>query len=211
MAIEINRTTSLDAPLAVSSLRGVGFTHENEAHKFIITCTRNGEEVTLAGAVTARFIRADGTTVYEAPADVEPTEEERVSTTLTSIEDGKAVVILHKDCYNVAGRFQLAIFNVDNGATVCVYACVGTIQRSQVGDLIDSGEVFNPDDWTDEIATLRTLITQTETAKDDAIAAAQHSVRFDTTQTLTDTQKTTARTNMGVVFADDGDGNITMG
>ena len=104
MTIDIKRTVSLDAPLAVEALHGVAFMAEHAAHKFTIACYQDGSHVSLTGSVTARFLQADGTTV-DLPSQDFPD--------LTGIDaNGDAFVILHQLCYAVSGRFQLSIFNV---------------------------------------------------------------------------------------------------
>jgi len=191
--IVINKTSFLDAPLTVDSLHGVTFTNENGAHKFVISCMQGGELKTLTGSVSARFMRANNTTIL-------------LSEGYASIEDGKAVVTLHQDCYNVPGRFQLAIFNTADNSTVCIYACVGTVQRSQNGDLIDSGDVVpSIDELLAQIEACQTATTAATNAASAANAAAESAstageskfVRYDAVQALTASQQAQARANIG--------------
>lgn len=206
--IVLNKTTFLNAPITVESLSGVTFGNESRSHKFVISCMQNGELVNLTGSVSARFIRSNGTTILLAGSDY------------ATIEDGKAVVTLHQDCYNVPGRFQLAIFNTNTSeqTTACIYACVGTVQRTQSGELIDSGEAVP--DITELIAQMEaceqattnanTATSNANTATAAANAAAEAAstageskfVRYDAAQTLTDTQKGTALGNIGGASAD---------
>lgn len=151
MPIIIERETKRDRMIAVDSLPGAAFTQENGAHQFIITCTRNGEKETLAGTVTGRFIRANGTSILLSNG---------------SISNGSAVLTLEQDCYNVPGRFKLVIFCTNNGVQSVIYAAVGEVQRSKEGTLIDSGEaVPSIDDLLDKI-------DDCETATAAATAAA---------------------------------------
>ena len=137
MPIIIERETRLDRMIIVEPLTGAAFTQENGAHQFIITCTRNGEKETLAGTVTGRFIRANGTSILLSNG---------------SISNGSAVLTLEQDCYNVPGRFKLVIFCTNNGVQSVIYAAVGEVQRSKEGTLIDSGEaVPSIDDLLDKI------------------------------------------------------------
>lgn len=140
MAIVIEKRTNLDAPIKVDSLNGVMFTTEAEAHQFIVRCEQEGQELTLAGTITAKFVRADGNTVE----------------LIGSISDGAAVVTLAQDCYNVQGRFQLAIFNTVGDTKLCIYACVGYIQKAQAGNLIDSGGIIP--DVEDLIADIQAAV-----------------------------------------------------
>lgn len=172
MTNTIERVSELSTFNEPELLRGSMFQYENQAHTFVIECTQDGQHVDLQGDITARFMRADRNTVYLAPAAQDP-DQEAVANDLTSIDSqGRAVVTLHRDCYNVGGRFQLTVYNVNSGRTVCIYACVGAIRLTQSGALIDSGEAFDPASFSDDIATLGTLIQQTNAAKDAANAAA---------------------------------------
>ena len=137
MAIIIGKRTNLDAPIKVESLNGVTFTSEAEAHQFVVRCAQNGQDLTLVGTISAKFIRADGNTIQ----------------LVGSIVDGAAVVTLAQDCYNVQGRFQLAIFNTVGDTKLCIYACVGTVQKAQSGSLIDGGDIIP--DVEDLIADIR--------------------------------------------------------
>lgn len=47
-------------------------------------------------------------------------------------------------------------------------------------------------------------------AAQEATEAADHSVQYNSTQTLTTAQKATARSNIGLSAVDDGNGNITF-
>lgn len=154
MTKEIKKVMNLDNPIPEDSLNGYLFSNENKGHKFVVSCMRGGELLTLTGTVTARFMRANNTTILIAGNDY------------TGIVDGKAVVTLPQDCYNVPGRFQMAIFLTADGTTSCIYACVGSVQRTQNGDLIDSG---------DAVPSLEELLAQIdacEQATADATAAA---------------------------------------
>jgi len=172
--IVINKTAFLDAPITVDSLHGMTFTNESGAHQFVISAMQGGNPLALTGSVSARFMRANNTTIL-----------------LTgSVTNGKAVITLHQDCYNVPGRFQLAIFNTVSGTTTCIYAAIGTVQRTVAGDLIDSGEAV-PD-----ISELLAQIDACEQATAAANAAATKAVRYDSAQTLTYAQKVQARANV---------------
>lgn len=185
MAIILNRTAFLDTPITVEPTNGVVFSNENKGHQFVISCIRGGELQTLTGTVTARFMRANNTTILIA------------GNNYTGIVDGKAVVTLPQDCYNVPGRFQMTVFLTADGATSCIYACAGSVQRTQSGELIDSGEA---------VPSLNELLAQIdacEQATADAQEAASHAVRYTDTQTLTDDQKSVARNNISAASEND--------
>lgn len=153
MAIIIGKRTNLDAPIKVESLNGVTFTTESEAHQFVVRCEQKGQELTLSGTISAKFVRADGNTVQ----------------LVGSISDGAAVVTLAQDCYNVQGRFQLAIFNTVGDTKLCIYACVGTVQRAQSGNLIDGGGIIP--DVEDLIADIQEAIQSIPPTYDALLAS----------------------------------------
>lgn len=192
--IEIRKNVNLDHLVQVESLHGVTFSNENKGHKFIVSCMSGGELETLTGTVTARFMRANNTTILIAGNDY------------TGIADGKAVVTLPQDCYNVPGRFQMAIFLSDSGTTNCIYACVGSVQRTQEGTLIDSGDaVPTLTELLAQIDACEQATTNATTAASAANAAAESAstagdskfIRYDTAQSLTANQQAQARANIG--------------
>ena len=175
MAIIINRTTSLDGMILPEAIPGLLYMNENQAHQFVISCTRGGSAVTLTGSVTGRFLRADGQTIL-------------LTGTITS---GKAVLTLPQSCYVVPGRYTLAVFNTVSSTTTTIYAATGNVARTQTGVLVDPGNVVpDIDDLLAEIDAMRE-------ATADAEAAATKAVRYDEAQTLTEAQKITARGNIG--------------
>ena len=139
MAIIINKTAFLDAPISVESLHGVVFSNENKGHKFVITGIRGGELQTLVAVSLAR------------------------------------------DCYNVPGRFQLAVFVTSGGETSCIYAAVGTVQRSENGTLIDDGVALPS---VDELQSMLDEIQQYETNIATAGAAQIAAVQAKGEETL---------------------------
>ncbi len=174
MAITINRTTSLDGAILPEYMPGLLYMNENQAHKFVITCTRGGSAVTLTGGITGRFMRADGQTILLSG----------------SISSGKANLTLPQSCYIVPGRFTMAIFNVVGNAVTTIYALTGNVARTQTDTLVDPGNT---------VPTIDNLLAEIDAMRQataDANAAATKAVRYDTTQSLTDANKTTARGNI---------------
>ena len=105
-------------------LRGTAFTEESGAHKFLIEgIDGDGETVALSGAVLGKFLRADNMTI-----DISG-----------SIEDGAVALTLVGDCYNVPGRFNLAIYLSDGTNSKVIYDCVGSVYRATSGEELDSG------------------------------------------------------------------------
>lgn len=143
--ITLNRTTPLDKVIQVESLHGANFTGEIGAHTFVITGTRGGQEVALAGTVSGKFIRANGTTIAMGG----------------QVVNGKAELTLIKECYNVPGRFQLAIFLTEDGASTAIYAAVGTVTRSTTDQIIDGAEIIpSIDQLLDDLETAQTRMDQ---------------------------------------------------
>lgn len=157
--IPIKRISSLDAPITAEKLNGSLFTTENQAHEFIISVRKNGEKQIVAGSVSGKFIRANGTTIFLQG----------------SIVDGDAVVRLHQDCYNVQGRFTFNIFNTQSGVTTCIYSAVGKIDMGSTETVIDAGDVVP--DISDVVAAqeaAQAAITAANTAAQTANTAAQN-------------------------------------
>lgn len=123
--IIIKRTANLNGPIIPDALTGVLNGSEIDAHKFIITATREVAQVALTGTVTASFLRADG-------AEVVLTGE---------IENGAATVTLAQSCYAVPGRFDLTVFVTADGVKTGVYACTGGVRNTTSGTIIDPGQV----------------------------------------------------------------------
>lgn len=184
MTKEIKKVMNLDNPIPEDSLNGYLFSNENKGHKFIISCTKGGELQALTGSVTVRFMRANNTTILLGQGGSDGREN------YAQIVDGNAEVALHPDCYNVPGRFKISVFNISGDTVSCIYVGVGTVSRTQNGELIDSGEIVPSID--ELVGYIDDCIAATENAE----AAAEHAVRYDVAQTLTDTQKAQARTNI---------------
>lgn len=182
--ITINRTVSLDAPITPETLFGAEFTKEQNAHTWVIRCTRGGEALTLTGSVTARILQADGSSAVLNG----------------SIENGAAVLTLPKACYGIPGRFTLAIYNTVTGeteaetVTACIYACTGSILQTA------SAETYDPTSMVPDAETLQGYIDDLQDALDDATEQATHSVQY-TEQTLTTAQQAQARANIGAPAA----------
>lgn len=158
--ITIERETNLNkVPISVDVLHGMMFSKEVGAHKFLVTCTKDGEQVQLTGTVTAYVLLTNGHTQRLESGGTTP---------YTGIENGKAWATLHQACYAVPGRFQISIFVTDtNGVTTCVYAAVGVIQRSATNN------EYDPGDAVPTINDLEAWIAACQQATEDATAAAQ--------------------------------------
>ena len=147
--------------------------NDRAADHFGVRVFRNGEPVNLVGvSVQGVFM---------------PPQGDPISITSGNIVSGnEAEVVLPAACYNYDGQFCLAIRLVDAGNSV-----TGTVRI--VDGMVDnthSGGTISPlpvDPTWEEIMA----------AFEQATLVINKSVRFDTTQSLTDTQKATARDNIG--------------
>jgi len=155
--ILIERIANLNGPIIPDTLNGVLNGSEIDAHKFIITATRDGETVALTGTVTASFLRADG-------AEVVLTGE---------IEDGAATVTLAQSCYAVPGRFDLTIFVTADGVKTGVYACTGGVRNTTSGTIVDPGQVVpDVEDIVAQYGEMQRVTAEAEAAAGTALSAA---------------------------------------
>lgn len=124
--IEIRRTVNMDGALVPESMAGTLFGGEEQAHRFIITATQGGEQLPLAGAVSARFVR----------------QADNVEVPLTgSASNGAAQVTLAENCYYQPGRFSLTIYVTADGSTTAIYSCAGNVMNTSGGSVVDPGEI----------------------------------------------------------------------
>ena len=172
---EINRVWTQAEPVPLDVLRGMMYTEENGAHTIHISGrTSQGAALALSGTVLCKFTRSDDVTV-----DVSG-----------STSGGVASVTLHRDCYNVPGRFSLVVEFSDGGPAIVIYAAIGDVQRSSSGREIDSGAPVP------SLIELETAYDNVVAATAAAVAAAAKAVRYDTAQSLTAGEKQQARENI---------------
>jgi hypothetical protein len=154
--IVIERTVDISKPIQTETLRGNEFKLEANAHTFRISVANNGAAVALTGSVSASMLLADGSGL----------------TLGGSLDNGVAVLTLPQAAYGVPGRFMLAIYSVQAGATeaetvkTCIYACVGAVINTYGEQQYDPGNLI-PD-----AETLAAYIEACQQATADAQAAA---------------------------------------
>lgn len=121
----IERIWNQNAVGTIEDLSGSAFQAEAGAHTFVISGVDNaGAAVALSGTVAGVFMKPDNTDVA-----------------LTgSISNGKASVTLTAECYTVPGRFGLTIFVTSGSVKTAVYAAVGTVSRTNTGNVSASAE-----------------------------------------------------------------------
>ena len=162
----------------IQHLDGNLFTGNGNGNRIGVELTRNGEAFNISGTVSGVALLSNGTTV---PC-------------IGSKSGNKASILIPASAY-YQGVSLISIIITDNNDTeVTTVLAVSTntiVSRSDI--TIDPGSVIT--DWTN---TINEAMQEIETA---AEAVATKSVRYDTTQSLTDEQKARARTNMGAADA----------
>lgn len=90
----------------------------------------------------------------------------------------------------------------------------GTAERNTSAEMVDPGSSYGITAAIGEANAAAASATQAASlatqAAQEATEAADHSVQYNSTQTLTTAQKATARANIGLSAVDDGNGNITF-
>ena len=174
----IKRQGDVGRGIKEESLGRIFASGDGLAHIFQITVADNGVEQDLTGcSVQGYFIRSADDTVL-----------------ITGSADGSvATVVLPAACYAVYGPFKLIIRVVNGSTRSTVYVASGYVTRSSTDTIIDPGHVI-PD-----ITELLAQIDAMERATAAAEAAATKAVRYDSAQSLQDSEKGTARTNIDAV------------
>ena len=141
----------------------------------------NGVAVTLGGSCVGKVVRADGATVQ-----------------LTGTIGGNlASVVLDQTSCAIEGPIQVAVCWVSGSNVTTLVLAYGSVVHTQTGNAIQ------PSTPLPDLTQLLAEIDQMRAATAAANAAAEKSVRYDTTQSLTAAQKTTARGNIDAISATD--------
>lgn len=142
------------------------------ADHFGIRVFRNGEPVNLTGvSIQGIFMPPQGSPIAITSGNI--------------VNYNEAEVVLPQVCYNYNGQFTLAIKLVDPSNAV-----TGTMRI--VDGMVDNTHASGTVAPTEAVPGYEEVLATYE----QAIAAINKTVRFDTTQSLTDTQKATARSNI---------------
>lgn len=151
--IDVTYTVDLLKPMELHTMPTLLFTEEEMAHRFLISVTRGAEKVSLSGAeIKGYFIRGDNAT-HELTGSVD--------------EQGRAVVVLDKECYAASGRVQLAILAAVDGAKSVIFAAEGGMHG------VKSDSILDPDNIVPSLSDLLAQIEKMEQATADANAAAK--------------------------------------
>lgn len=108
-----------------------------------------------------------------------------------TISDNEAYVELDNACYQVEGTITVHVKWVSGSLETTLISFYGTVE------ITETGAVIQPSTPIPDLPELLASIEEMQEATAAAEAAATKSVRYDTTQSLTDAQKTTARQNIG--------------
>ena len=175
MADNIRKVNLIDIDLNKSMIHRGWLNHsigqaDNKADAFGIRVFRDGAAVSLSGASVQGFFRnAEGTNI--------------AITSGNSISGNTATVILPQACYNVEGKFTLAIKLIASGITGTMRIVDGMVDNTNTGNAVAP---------TGTVPTYQEVLS----VYNEMVAAKEGSVRFDEEQSLTAAQKKQARLNI---------------
>lgn len=165
-------------PVPLKQIIGEGDVNANRIGAVV---TNDGASVSLGGSCVGKVVRADGATVQ-----------------LTgTISGNTAYVVLDQQCCAIEGPIQVAVCWVSSSNVTTLVIAYGTVVSTQTGNAIQ------PSTPIPDLTELLAQIDAMEQATAAANAAASKSVRYDTTQSLTEAQKATAIGNISAASASD--------
>ena len=174
-------TVHLDHTLRVTPLNTLFAKGDSAAHRFELTILRAGVQVDLTGCtVLCKFYRMADSTVVSVPG---------------SVEDGKAVSVLKKACYDYIGRFALtiAIKNGEEEETTVFYG--DGYMHGQNADTAISGEyiIYDINTLLERIEEIDAATQAANTATENANTAASNAnTARDAANTAANTANTAA-------------------
>ena len=152
--IRMPYTVQLDNTLRVTPISTLFAMGDSNAHRFELTILREGVQESLAGCtVSGKFYRIS----ENAAVDLKGT-----------VEDGKAVVVLNKSCYDHIGRFALTVTVKDGEDETTVFYGDGYMYGHRT-DTVITGEYIIYD-----INMLLQKIAEIDAATSAANEAAQN-------------------------------------
>lgn len=152
--IRMPYTVQLDNTLRVTPISTLFAMGDSNAHRFALTILREGVQESLAGCtVSGKFYRIS----ENAAVDLKGT-----------VEDGKAVVVLNKSCYDYIGRFALTVTVKDGEDETTVFYGDGYMYGHRT-DTVITGEYIIYD-----INMLLQKIAEIDAATSAANEAAQN-------------------------------------
>lgn len=147
--------TDLNKGVAVTELRPLLFTGDEESHRFVVEVMRDGQAENLSGtSVVGYFIRAD-----EAMVTLEGSVDSQ----------GRAVVALKKNCYSIHGRYQLVIRVTQGDVKTTIFCADGYMRHTTSDTIIDEENVIpSLDDLLAQIAVMEEATARANAAADKA-------------------------------------------
>jgi len=124
----------LKNPVPVRVLTGSAFSLDNLGNLIGVKVTDGGEVITLSGNVNGYCMLADGQTI--------PVNGSR--------SGNMASIVLPQTAYTVPGPIQISIKLTEGSAITTLLACVGTVIRTQTGNIVNPGSVVQ--DWSTQIS-----------------------------------------------------------
>ena len=172
-------TVHLDHTLRVTPMNTMFAKGDSAAHRFELTILRAGVQEDLTGCtVMCKFYRMADSTVVSVPG---------------SVEDGKAVAVLKKACYDYIGRFALtiAIKKGEEEETTVFYG--DGYMHGQRADTAISGEyiIYDINALLGKIAEIDAATQAANTATENANTAASNA---NTARDAANTAASTANT-----------------
>lgn len=172
-------TVHLDHTLRVTPLNTLFAKGDSAAHRFELTILRAGVQEDLSGCtVMCKFYRMADSAVVSVPG---------------SVEDGKAVSVLKKACYDYIGRFALtiAIKKGEEEETTVFYG--DGYMHGQRADTAISGEyiIYDINTLLEKIAEIDAATHAANTATENANTAASNA---NTARDAANTAASTANT-----------------
>ena len=159
LQIDMPYTVHLDQSLRVTPLSTLFVKGDNAAHKFALTVLRGGVQDDLTGCeVVCKFYRMAESTVVSIDG---------------AVEDGKAVAVLDKACYDYTGRFTLTISIKQGEASTTIFYGDGYMQ-GRSADTAITGEyiVYDIDTLLAKLDEIDEATSAANTAAGNANAAA---------------------------------------
>lgn len=157
--IDMPYTVHLDQSLRVTPLSTLFAKGDNAAHKFALTVLRGGVQDDLTGCeVVCKFYRMAESTVVNMDG---------------TVEDGKAVAVLDKACYDYTGRFTLTISIKQGEASTTIFYGDGYMQ-GRSADTAITGEyiVYDIDTLLAKLDEIDAATSAANTAAGNANTAA---------------------------------------
>ena len=158
---------------------------DSNANRVGAVVTMNGEPYALGGSCAGTAILADGSTVPLSG----------------TISENEAYVVLDNACYQVEGHLHVFVTWVSGDNETTLVEFIGMVQ------ITATDAVIQPSVPVPSLPQLLASIAEMQDATAAANAAATKSIRYDTAQNLSYSQKIQAITNMQTALVGDTDVN----